>query len=82
MQVIVQIPDEVAHLLPHGDDFARRLLEAFAAEGYRQEQLTLHQVGLLLGLDRWQAEVFLAGRHALRPFTSKDMELERGSGER
>ena len=30
-------------------------------------KLTRHEVGQLLGLDRWQSEDFLARRHAQRP---------------
>lgn len=82
MQVTIQIPDEVTHLLPAGEDLCRQLLEAFAADAYRNERLSRHQVGQLLGLDRWQAEEFLARHNAQRPFTFEDMELERRSGGR
>jgi hypothetical protein len=81
MLVTVQIPDELSRLIPAGESLSRQLLEAFAADAYRNEKLSRHQVGQLLGLDRWQAEEFLAHHNAQRPFTFEDMELERRSGE-
>jgi hypothetical protein len=80
MQITVQIPDELSRLIPTSESLSRELLEAYAADAYRNERLTRHQVGQLLGLDRWQAEEFLAGHNAQRPFTFEDMELERSSG--
>lgn len=77
MQVTVEIPDELAGQLPAAADISRDLLEAYAAEAYRAEILSRRQVGLLLGLDRWQAEGFLSKRKAERPFTSADFQLER-----
>jgi hypothetical protein len=76
MNVTVEIPDEIAKRLPAQDTISRELLEAYAAEAYRSERLSRHQVGVLLGLDRWQTENFLAKRNALRPFTKEDYELE------
>jgi hypothetical protein len=76
MNVTVEIPDEIAERLPAKDKISRDLLEAYAADGYRTERLSRHQVGVLLGLDRWQTEDFLAKRNALRPFTIADYELE------
>lgn len=80
MQITVQIPDELSRLVPAGESWSRKLLEAYAADAYRNERLTRHQVGQLLGLDRWEAEEFLARHQAQRPFTFEDMELERRSG--
>ena len=69
MQVTVDIPDEMAKLLPPGEAMSRELLEAYAADAYRLEHLTRAQVGRLLGLNRWQAEEFLLKRGVKRPFT-------------
>jgi len=77
MQVTVEIPDALVEQLPSREAMSRELLEAFAAEAYRKERLSRHQVGLLLRLDRWKTEEFLASRGADRPFTSSDFSLER-----
>ena len=79
MQITLQIPDELSRLVPAREALPRELLEAYAADAYRNERLTRHQVGQLLGLDRWQAEEFLARHNAQRPFTLADMEFERNS---
>ena len=79
MEITLQIPDECGLLLPEREVLSRELLEAYAADAYRNEKLTRHEVGQLLGLDRWQAEEFLVRRQAQRPFGCGDMTLERDS---
>ena len=83
MQVTVQIPDELSRLIPAGKSLSRELLEAFAADAYRNGKLTRHQVGQLLGLDRWQAEEFLA-RHQAQgrsPSTTWNSNVARVDGD-
>jgi len=58
---------------------SRELVESFAAESYRSGRFSRRQVGLLLGLNRWKTEEFLAAHEANRIFTSADFELERSS---
>ena len=82
MQVTVELPDEVAKSLGAEPDLSRRLLEAYAIEGYRTEKLTRHQVGQLLGLDGWKAEEFLTEHGATQPYSLADWELDRKSLER
>lgn len=79
MEIILHIPDECRLLLPAREVLSRELLEAYAADAYRNEKLTRHEVGQLLGLDRWLAEEFLFRRQAQRPFGCGDMTLERDS---
>lgn len=76
MEITLQIPAKLGFLLPKREVLSREFLEAFAADAYRNEKLSRHEVGQLLGLDRWQAEEFLARRQAQRPFGSEDMDLE------
>lgn len=76
MQVTVQIPDELADQLPSGEKLSREMLEAYAAEAYRTERLSRRQAGMLLGLDRWKTEEFLAARNSVRPFSTADFALE------
>jgi Uncharacterised protein family (UPF0175) len=82
MQITVELPDEVAKSLGPEPALPRQLLEAYAIEGYRAEKLTRHQVGQLLGLDRWKAEEFLAEHGATQSYTLADWELDRKSLER
>ncbi len=79
MEITLQIPDNLAFLLPQPEMLSREFLEAYAADSYRNERLTRHEVGQLLGLDRWQTEEFLDRRQAQRPFQAEDMNLERSS---
>jgi DnaJ-domain-containing protein 1 len=79
MEITLQIPEKLGILLPKRDVMSRELLEAYAADAYRNEKLTRYEVGQLLGLDRWQAEEFLVRHQAQRPFGFDDMVLERSS---
>ncbi|HAB17720.1 MAG TPA: UPF0175 family protein [Verrucomicrobiota bacterium] len=79
MEITLQIPEKFGFLLPKREAISREFLEAYAADAYRNERLSRHQVGQLLGLDRWQTEDFLARRQAQRPFGAEDMDLERAS---
>lgn len=81
MQVTVELPDDMATLLGSKEEIARQLLEAYAADGYRTGKLSRHQVGRLLGLDRWQAQEFLAQHEAQRPYSLADWEMDRKSRE-
>jgi hypothetical protein len=50
MQVIVDIPDEIAgRLVPEGVDLARTMLEDRTAQAYREGRLTTEQVRRALG---------------------------------
>lgn len=79
MEITLQIPEKFGSLLPNREMLPCALLEAYAADAYRNEKLSRHEVGQLLGLDRWQTEEFLARRQAQRPFGSEDLGLERAS---
>lgn len=79
IDITLQIPEQLGFLLPKREVLSQELLEAYAADAYRNEKLTRHEVGQLLGLDRWQFEDFLTRRQAQRPFGSEDMGLERAS---
>lgn len=79
MQITVQLPDEVARLLGTAAELPRKFLEAYAAEGYRTEKLSRHQVGQILGMDRWQTESFLTEHEAQRPYSLADWNLDRKS---
>lgn len=64
MEVTLRIPDDVAkQLSASSEDVPRRVLEALALEGYREQTLTLCQVSEMLGLSRVETEDFLGQHH-------------------
>jgi hypothetical protein len=76
MDVTLHIPDEIAARLSVTGNISRRVLEAVAADSYRDRVLTLCDISQLLGLSRVEAEDFL-GRHQV-PLSSIDgAELDR-----
>lgn len=66
LNLTLTIPDSMAELV-QAPDLPRRMLEAFAVEGYRDGTLTKVQVRLLLGFEtRVETEDFLAA-HGVWP---------------
>jgi len=76
MEVTIRIPDEVAQKLSAGGDVSRQIIEAFAANGFRDGNLTLLEVSELLGLERIETEDFL-GRHGVPLADLDEAELDR-----
>lgn len=79
MEVTVELPDEIAKHLGSASEMPRQMLEAFAAEAYRAQRLSPHQLSQLLSLDCWQTEEFLTQHEAHRPFTLADLQIDRQS---
>jgi predicted HTH domain antitoxin len=80
MQVIVEIPDDLAQrLTPEGQDPARAALEAVAIEGYRSGALTAYQTRRLLGFDtRYEFDGFLKKHHVWEHmYNLEDLEQDR-----
>jgi Uncharacterised protein family (UPF0175) len=74
MQVIVELPDQVARQWGETPDaIGRHVLEDAAVEGYRAGRLTQRQVGAMLGLDYWQTETFLNQRAVLLNYSAADL---------
>lgn len=77
MEVTLNIPDHIANkLAAAGKDVSRRVLEAIALEGYRDQTLTLYQVSEMLGLSRVEAEDFL-GQHGVPLAVINEADLDR-----
>ena len=58
MSVQVEIPDQV--LKTPGPEISRRVLETVALEGFKSGQLTIYQVGRILGFEtRFEVHEFL-----------------------
>ncbi len=79
MEVTVELPDDIARHLGAAGEMPRQMLEAFAAEAYRAQRLSRHQLSRLLGLDYWRTEEFLDQHEARRPFTLADLQIDRQS---
>jgi len=79
MEVTIELPDEIARHLGEASAMPRQMLEAFAAEAYRAQRLSRHQLRQLLGFDYWQTEEFLTQHEARRPVTLLDLEIDRQS---
>ena len=77
MQVIVDIPDEIAgRLVPEGVDLARTMLEDRTAQAYREGRLTTEQVRRALGFaTRFEVEPFLR-KHEIFDYTSDMLESD------
>ena len=79
MEVTVELPDDIARHLGEASEMPRQMLEAFAAEAYRAQKLSRHQLSQLLRFDYWQTEDFLTRHEARRPFTLADLQIDRQS---
>jgi len=76
MEVTIRVPDELAQRLSTAGDVSRQILEAFALEGYRNNNLTLLEVSELLGFGRVETEDFLA-RHRVPLAELGETDLDR-----
>jgi hypothetical protein len=80
MQVILEIPDDMARILtPAGQDPARTTLEAVAIEGYRSGALTAQQTRRLLGFEtRYELDGFLKAHSVWEhAYSLEDLEHDR-----
>ena len=79
MNLIVQIPDDVAQrLAAAGGDLSRRALEALALEEYKRGHLTKLELRRLLGFSTRDAlDGFLKAHDVFEPYSLDDLERER-----
>jgi hypothetical protein len=77
MQIIVDIPDELASTLaPSGQDPSRAALEAMGLEAYRQRRITGYQLRVLLAIpSRYDFDGFLK-EHQVEKYTYEDFEKD------
>lgn len=76
--VTIQMPEQIAaNLTADGEDLSRRVLEAVAIEGYRNEKLSVGQVADMLGISVLEAENFLHQRGIELLYTIEDFEQDR-----
>jgi hypothetical protein len=83
MDVIVQIPDDLARRMGAVGELPRRALEALAAEEYKRGRLTKPDLRRLLGFESGhQIDEFLKGHEVFEEYTLEDLEREREGLER
>jgi predicted HTH domain antitoxin len=75
MEVTVSIPDKFVS--DGRANVSRSLLEAFAIENYRQENLSLGQVAELLGFSLDEANAFLKKHRVPLNYAIEDLEADR-----
>jgi len=73
MKVVITVPDKLAEALTGREDLSRQMLEAFAIESYRQENLSLGQVAELLDFSIDETNAFLKEHRVPLNYTLEDM---------
>jgi hypothetical protein len=75
MQLIIEIPDELAAALASGGaDPARAALEAIGLEAYRERRIGSLQLRMFLGIpSRYELDGFLKA-HRIEKYTAEDFE--------
>jgi len=77
MEVTIHLPDDVAERLTARGEVSRRVLEALAAEGFREGALSLYQDSQMLGLSRVETEDFLGNHHVPHsPLSIEELDQE------
>ena len=73
--ISINVPEDVmSRLQARWGNLSRRALEALAVEAYRDEVLSVAEVGRLLGhTSRWETDVFLQERQAHLHYTEDDL---------
>jgi len=78
VEVLVQIPDDIAGRMGVGVDLSRRALEALAAEEYRQGRLHKPDLRRLFGFETsYEIDGFLKSHNVYDEYTIEDFERER-----
>ena len=81
MQIVLELPDEIALQLAEGRDVSRAALEALVAEGCRAHRLTDYQAAELLGLSGYELDGFFKEREVFLDFAPNDLERELETGD-
>ncbi len=84
MDAILHLDDALAQRIgvASPEELSDSALRSLLAEAYRHERIGLHDVGRILGLDRWQTEQFLADHEAQRVYSVEDLSFDRANLER
>ena len=81
MELVVQIPDDIASRMTNGGtDLSRYALEALAAEEYRQGHLHKPDLRRLFGFETsYEIDGFLKAHNVYDEYTLEDFERERAA---
>ena len=83
MNLVVQIPDDLAERLGTTGELERRALEALALEDFKLGRLTKPELRRLLGFGtRMELDGFLKAHDVFEPYTLADFDRERQALER
>lgn len=81
MNVVVTIPDKFAAGFQTRGELSRRMLESFAVENYRREELSLGQFAELLDLSIDEANAILKERGVPLNYSLEDFQIEQNAVE-
>lgn len=77
MQLIIEIPDELAeHLGSSDQSLSHHILEVLTVEAYRAERITSAEVGRILSLSRWEVDAFLKQHEAYLHYNMDDLDQD------
>ena len=69
----ISVPDDLVKAIGASpSELPRRAFEAMVSEAYRVGKISHAQVGVMLGLDRWQTDAFLKDAQAYRASESEE----------
>jgi predicted HTH domain antitoxin len=73
MSITLALPDAIEEAVPNAE---RAALVGIAVEGFRNEKLTIGQVGKLLGVSHWEAEQILGKNGCRWEMTVEEIEAD------
>ncbi len=79
MNVVVTIPDKFAVDFQTRGELSRRMLESFAVESYRREELSLGQFAELLDLSIDEANALLKEQNVPLNYSLEDFQIEQSA---
>ncbi len=83
MNLVLQIPDELASRFASTDEMERRALEALALDEFRRERLTRPELQRLLGFaTRAELDAFLVAHGVSGSYGASDLDRDRADLQR
>lgn len=83
MNIVIDIPDDLAARLGTDGDIPRRAMEALMLEEFRAGRMTREELKRMLGFEvRNELDGFLKAHHVYEPYGIGDLERERQDLER
>lgn len=77
MQITIDLPDEyLQRLEPDLDNLSQHILETLVVNAYKERRLTSAEVGLILGLNRFEVDAFLKQHQAYLHYTISDFNQD------